>query len=86
MFKYIYPHFTDAVIGFDSDSYTVNEGAPGIVTFTVRVLTGQLQRSVEIGFSTVDGTALGMVIVWKTLEGMLYRTCTASFHDGTCIL
>ena len=70
MFRCISPYFTDVVIGFDPDSYTVDEGAPGIVTFTVRVLTGQLRRSVEIGFSTLDDTALGMVCslcrnLWK---------------------
>ena len=52
--------FIDAVIGFDPVSYTVNEGA-GTVTFTVRVISGQLRRPVEIGFSTADGTALGTV-------------------------
>jgi hypothetical protein len=45
-------------IGFNPDSYTVNEGA-GTVTLTARVISGSLERDVEIEFSTADDTAMG---------------------------
>lgn len=49
---------TEVQIGFDPDSYTVNEGA-GTVTLTARVISGSLERDVEIEFSTADDTAMG---------------------------
>ena len=49
---YVFPiNFTDAVIGFTPESYTVNEEG-GTVILTVSVISGMLQRQVEIGFST----------------------------------
>ena len=43
-------------IGFDPAVYSVNETA-GSVSLTVRVLAGQLARTVSVDFYTQDGTA-----------------------------
>ena len=43
-------------IGFDPVTYFVNE-TDGSVTLIIRVLDGQLARSVEVDFTTRDGTA-----------------------------
>ena len=49
---YVFPtNFTDARIGFTPESYTVNEEG-GTVILTVSVLSGMLQRPVEISFNT----------------------------------
>ena len=56
-------NYTDATIGFTPESYTVNEEG-GTVTLTVTVLSGMLQRPVEICFSTAttsNDPATGMV-------------------------
>ena len=44
------------VIGFDPDSYTVNE-VEGSVVLTIRVLSGMLGIPVEVQFETTPGTA-----------------------------
>ena len=44
------------VIGFDPDTYTVDEGA-GTVRLTVKVLSGSLGRDITLNYRTVDGTA-----------------------------
>ena len=49
---------TEAQIGFDPDSYTVNE-EDGSVTLTVRVIKGSLAREVQVGFMTENDEALG---------------------------
>ena len=46
----------DVVIGFDPDTYTVNEDA-GTVELTVKVLAGSLTRDVTLTYDTMDGTA-----------------------------
>ena len=46
------------VIGFVPDSYTVNENE-GSVTLTVRVISGTLDRDVEVVFFTQNDQALG---------------------------
>ena len=43
-------------IGFDPDEYFVNE-EDGSVSLTVRVLAGELARTVSVNFFTEDGTA-----------------------------
>ncbi len=43
-------------IGFDPDVYSVNE-EDGTVSLTIRVLAGQLARTVSVNFFTQDGTA-----------------------------
>ena len=48
---------TDVTIGFDLTEYSVDE-ADGSVSLTVRVLAGQLARTVSIDFFTQDGTAI----------------------------
>ena len=48
---------TDVIIGFDPDSYSVDEEA-GVVTFVVRVLEGSLMVPVTVRFSTIDGLAM----------------------------
>ena len=44
------------IIGFDPAEYSINETA-GSVSLTVRVLAGQLARTVSVDFYTQDGTA-----------------------------
>ena len=52
------PPFDDrVVIGFESDTYDVNEDA-GTVELTAKVLTGSLGRIVTLDYRTIDGTAL----------------------------
>ena len=48
---------TDVTIGFNPEVYSVDE-ATGIVSLTVRVLAGQLARSVDVDYTTLDGTAI----------------------------
>ena len=47
---------TAVTIGFDPTEYFVNE-TDGSVSLTVRVLAGQLARTVSVDFYTQDGTA-----------------------------
>ena len=49
---------TEVVIGFDPETYHVEEDA-GTATLTVRVLRGMLGVEVTIDFSTIPGTATG---------------------------
>ena len=51
--------FIVATIGFAQSSYIISE-SDGSVNVTVRVLSGQLGRSVTVRFATMDGTAVGM--------------------------
>ena len=44
-------------IGFDPDTYTVDEGA-GTITLTVKVLSGDLGRDVTVSYETMDGSAI----------------------------
>lgn len=48
--------YTAAVIGFDSNTYQVNEG-DGVVTLVIRVLDGTLSTDVVVRLVTVDGEA-----------------------------
>ena len=51
------------VIGFSPEEYTVAEDVDGgIVTLEVTVLQGLLGIPVYVNFSTVDGTAIGMLL------------------------
>ena len=52
-----------AVIGFESDVYDVVEDT-GFVEVTIGVLEGELDESVSVGFSTQDGTAIGIMFVF----------------------
>ena len=52
--------YAAVTIGFTSTSYSIEESA-GSVTFIVSVLTGTLSRLVEVGFSTDDGSATGLL-------------------------
>lgn len=54
--SYCVSYITDVTIGFDPDTYAFNETA-GRVSLTVRVLAGELARSVEVDFNTRDDTA-----------------------------
>ena len=75
---HVFPtNYTDAVIGFTPNSYAVNEEG-GTVTLTVSVISGMLQRPVEIGFSTANDTAIGMVI-------LLYRKGTEGGGSGDAL-
>ena len=51
-------HPTEVQIGFEPDSYTVSEEV-GSVTLTVRLVSGLLERDVEVRFMTADDGALG---------------------------
>ena len=44
-------------IGFDPDTYTVDEGS-GTITLTVKVLSGDLGRDVTVSYETMDGSAI----------------------------
>jgi hypothetical protein len=46
----------DVTIGFDSTEYFVDEAA-GSVLLTIRVLAGQLARTLSVDFFTQDGSA-----------------------------
>ena len=54
---------TDIIIGFDPDTYEVNE-ADGTVTLTVKVLNGTIseERSIPVRVTTADGTAQGKLV------------------------
>lgn len=52
---YIFPV---AVVGFRQLQYTVQENV-GSLSFVIEVLQGNLQRSVNVTFSTEDNTAVG---------------------------
>ena len=47
----------DAVIGFDPDTYTVNEDS-GTIELTVKVLAGRLARAVTLIYKTMDGSTI----------------------------
>ena len=48
-----------AVIGFESVVYNVDEDT-GFVEVTIGVLEGELEPTVSVDFSTLDGTAIGI--------------------------
>ena len=48
--------FVGITVGFDQDSYSVNE-TDGSVTLVVRIIDGSLGRPATVNFFTTDGTA-----------------------------
>lgn len=50
--------FLVTVVGFNQLQYTAQENA-GSLSFVIEVLQGNLQRSVNVSFSTEDNTAVG---------------------------
>lgn len=55
-FKLVCLVLTAVSVGFDPDTYTVNEG--GVASFTV-VLTGEASIAVVVDFMTLDSAAVG---------------------------
>ena len=53
---YIFPYTAVVIIGFDPPSYSIDEPT-GEVTLMVSLISGTLQRPVEVIFFTSDGTA-----------------------------
>ena len=60
IFTFFLIFFTGVTIGFDPASLLVNE-TDGTVTFTIRLLSGTLERSVLVNFFTTDGSATSTV-------------------------
>ena len=56
-------HITAIVIGFDPDTYSVNE-PDGIVTLQVRLLRGIISegRGILVRVATADGSAQGKLL------------------------
>ena len=52
----------DITIGFTPDSYQVDENA-GRVVLNVSLITGLLQRPIEVSFTVTNGTAFSMCVV-----------------------
>ena len=50
-------HVIVVTIGFDPDSYSVNE-MEGTVGIVVRILVGRLERSADIVFNLRNGSAI----------------------------
>ena len=68
----MYTDSTEALIGFETISFSVQEGA-GVAVLYVSVLNGALDRNVTVRFSTTDLSATGepytaiyiyTVVVW----------------------
>jgi hypothetical protein len=55
--------YTEAVIGFVPDSYTVTEGTDLFASLNVELISGQLGRDVIVTFDTQDGSAIGIIII-----------------------
>ena len=57
----VFPFPVEVTIGFSQEAYTRAEDG-GFVTLRVTVLQGELGIPVFVNFSTVDGTAIGMLL------------------------
>jgi hypothetical protein len=51
--------YTEAVIGFVPDSYTVTEGTDLVASLNVELISGRLGQDVVVTFDTQDGSAIG---------------------------
>jgi hypothetical protein len=55
--------YTEAVIGFVPDNYTVTEGTDLFASLNVELISGQLGRDVIVSFDTQDGSAQGLIVL-----------------------
>ena len=71
--------FTAVIIGFEMEEYTVFE-SDGVVTLAVSVIEGSIRTSITVALSTINGSALGKVMI-------LFGVQKARLdYDETCLL